>query len=54
MKARYEAPQTRLIEVQAVRLISESTTEQGVHTDNPQLPGNALIKERRNIWEEEW
>ena len=42
--------------IQAKHLISESgsTTEQGVHTDEPQPPSGALVKESHSLWDNEW
>ena len=56
MKVKYEAPQMEQFEIQLERMISESTTTQGVHTDNPQPPSNALVKEDKsyNVWDDDW
>lgn len=56
MKARYVAPKMEQVDVQLERMISESTTNQGVHTDDPQSPSNALVKEDKsyNVWDDDW
>ena len=56
MKARYVAPQMEQVTIQLERMISESTTNQGVHTDDPQSPGNALVKKGNdyNVWNDDW
>ena len=56
MKAVYVAPQMVQVNVQVERMISESTTNQGVHTDDPQTPGNALVKERNDysVRDDDW
>lgn len=56
MKSTYKTPLMMAIEIRTKYLISESTTNQGVHTDDPQPPGNALVKDLSNksVWDEEW
>lgn len=56
MKTIYVAPLMEQMTVQIEHIISESTTTQGVHTDNPQPPSNALVKEDKsyNVWDDDW
>ena len=56
MKAKYVAPLMEQMSVLIEHMISESTTTQGVHTDNPQSPSNALVKEDKsyNVWNDDW
>lgn len=57
MKANYNSPKIMQVSILTKHLISASTTEQNVYTDDPQNPGNALIKENHsshNIWDNEW
>ncbi len=44
MKTNYEAPQMDCMIIMTSDLISASTTDQDVYTDDPQSPGDALIK----------
>ena len=48
MKAKYIVPQLVQVNVQMERMISESTVNQKVYTDDSQSAGNALTKE--NAW----
>jgi len=55
MKTLYIVPQTVLIELQPMFMISESTTEQKAYTDDPQEPANAMTKSNScNLWDEDW
>lgn len=54
MKSIYKAPQAMPIEIRTKYLISTSTTDQGVYTDDPQNPGGALVKDKHSIWDDEW
>ncbi|MBR6129112.1 MAG: hypothetical protein IKQ07_05725 [Bacteroidaceae bacterium] len=56
MKAIYIEPQMIQVQIQTNYLISESTTDQDVWTDDPQDPDGALTKEsnHHSIWDEEW
>ena len=53
---RYISPREEIIPLHLKQIIAASQTEQGVYTDDPVDPGNALIKEQKNnnIWDDEW
>lgn len=54
MKSTYNAPQIIQIGIRTKHLISTSTTDQDVYTDDPQNPGGALVKDKHSIWDDEW
>jgi hypothetical protein len=57
MKAYYNTPKIIQVSILTKHLVSASTTEQNVYTDDPQNINNALVKEKdssRDIWNDEW
>ena len=53
---RYISPSEEIITLHLKQMMANSQTDQGVHTDDPQPPGSALVKEQHNIniWDDEW
>ena len=51
---RYISPREEIISLHLIQIVAASQTDQGVYTDDPQPPGNALVKEQPSIWNEEW
>ena len=51
---RYISPREEIISLHLIQIVAASQTDQGVYTDDPQPPGNALVKEQNDIWNEEW
>lgn len=45
MKKKYLRPQAEIFVVSSERIIAKSKTNQDTHTDDPQDPEHALIKE---------
>ena len=55
MKTKYKAPQIAEISVLTECLLSASTLNENIYTDDPQDPGNALTKESsHSVWDSEW
>ena len=54
---RYISPHEEIITLHHKQMIASTTqTDQGVYTDDPQDPINALVKDQSNksVWDEEW
>ena len=53
---RYISPCEEIIPLHHKQMIATSQTDQGVYTDDPQDPSNALVKGQSNktIWDNEW
>ena len=53
---RYVCPREEIIPLHLKQIIAASQTEQGVYTDDPVDPGNALVKGQSNksVWDVEW
>ena len=53
---RYISPREEIIPLRLKHMVAASQTDQGVYTDDPQDPGNALVKGQSNksVWDEEW
>ena len=56
MKRLYLSPHLEMHLLHLERMISNSQTDQNVHTDDPQDPGGALVKSQRgyDVWDDDW
>lgn len=55
---RYISPNEEIITLHLKQMMANSPTAsqtaQGVHTDDPQPPSNALAIEHKSVWDDEW
>ena len=51
---RYISPNEEIITLHLKQMMANSQTAQGVHTDDPQPPGNALAIEHKSVWDDDW